>query len=78
MASRPSDVADRMSYRREPDDRFMRQTFMLPLEVARAKAREILDSLPQGGYSTIIEQWRQLPNGKIEFTMRRLSGQIAD
>ena len=72
MASRPSDLADRMSYRREPDDRFMRQTFMLPLEVARAKAREILNQLPQGGYTTIVEQWRQLSDGQIEFTMRRL------
>jgi glucose/arabinose dehydrogenase len=25
-----------------------------------------------GGYMTIVEQWRQLPDGQIEFTMRRL------
>jgi hypothetical protein len=72
MDSRPSDLADRVANRREPDDGFMRQTFMLPVEVARAKAREILDSLPQDGYSTVVEQWRQLPDGQIEFAMRRL------
>ena len=27
---------------------------------------------PAGGYMTIVEQWRQLPSGEIEFTMRRL------
>jgi hypothetical protein len=72
MSSQPRDLADRISNRREPDDGFMRKTFMLPVEVARAKAREILNSLPQSGYSTIVEQWRQLPDGQIEFTMRRL------
>jgi hypothetical protein len=72
MASQPRDLADRMSNRREPDDGFMREIFMLPVEVARAKAREILNSLPQDGYSTIVEQWRQLPDGQIEFTTRRL------
>jgi hypothetical protein len=29
-------------------------------------------SVPVGGYMTIVEKWRQLPNGQIEFTMRRL------
>jgi hypothetical protein len=72
MSSQPRDLADRISNRREPVDGFMRETFMLPVEVARAKAREILNSLPQSGYSTIVEQWRQLPDGQIEFTMRRL------
>lgn len=30
------------------------------------------DQIPQGGYMTIVEQRRQLPDGQIEFTMRRL------
>ena len=72
MAYRPSDLADRMSNRREPYDGLSRETFTLPIEAARAKARQILDQLPQGGYMTIVEQWRQLPDGQIEFTMRRL------
>jgi hypothetical protein len=59
-----------ISKRREPDDGFSRETFRLPVEAARLKAREILNEFPQGGYTTIIERW--LPDGQIEFTMRRL------
>jgi hypothetical protein len=72
MALRPSDLAKRISDRRGADDGFLQETFTLPVEAARIKAREILDQFPRGGYSTIIEQWRQLPDGRIEFTMRRL------
>jgi len=46
--------------------------FTLPLEQARAKARDILNEYPAGGYMTVVENWRQLPDGQIEFTMRRL------
>ena len=72
MAYRPSDLAVQISKRSEPDDGFSRETFRLPVEVARLKAREILNQLPQGGYTTIVERWRQLPDGQVEFTMRRL------
>ena len=72
MANRPRDLANRMTHRREPDYRLSGETFTLPIEIARVKAREILDELPQGGYMTIVERWRQLPDGQIEFTMRRL------
>jgi hypothetical protein len=72
MAYRPSDLADRISKRREPDDGFLRETFTLPVEAARLKAREILNQSPQGGHMAIVEQWRQLPDGQIKFTMRRL------
>jgi hypothetical protein len=68
MTHRPSELAERISNRREST----RETFRLPVEAARVKAREILDQFPQGGYTTIVEQWRQLPDGQIEFTMRRL------
>jgi hypothetical protein len=72
MAYRPSDLAERMSNRDEPVDIIMRTTFRLPVEAARVKAREILSEVPQGGYMSIVEQWRQLPDGQIELTMRRL------
>ena len=72
MANRPSDLAARIYNRREPDDGLVRETFRLPVEAARVKAREILNQFPQGGYMTIVEQWRQLPDGQIEFVMRRL------
>jgi hypothetical protein len=72
MATRPSDLAERMSNRLEPDDGFLREMFRLPVEAARTKAREILNQFPEGGYMTVVEQWRQLPDGQIEFIMRRL------
>jgi hypothetical protein len=42
----------------------------LPIDAARLKAREILDQTPHGGYMTVVENWRQLPDGRIEFTLR--------
>ncbi len=70
---RPRDLADRMRARKDAStDGFQRETFTLPRDAARAKAREILDRFPVGGYATIVERWRQLPNGDIEFTMRRM------
>jgi hypothetical protein len=65
MTNRPSELAERMSKRRERSDVSIRETFRLPVDAAQ---------LPQGGYTTIVEQWRQLPDGQIEFTMRRLLG----
>ena len=72
MADRPRDLAERMSRRRKPDDGFLRETFTLPRIAARARAREFLDSYPAAGYMSKVENWRELPDGEIEFTMRRL------
>jgi hypothetical protein len=66
MLVRPRDLADRMSGAQQP------KIFTLPIEAARLKAREILDQFPQAGYAVIVENWRQLPNGQIEFTTRQL------
>ena len=71
MASRPRDLADRMAARR-PDDGFLRETFCLPREAARAKAREFFGRFPKAAYMSGVESWRELPGGDIEFTMRRL------
>ncbi len=71
----PRDLSGRMRSQRDQrkvDDGFTRETFVLPVETARAKAREILDRFPVGGYATIVERWRKLDDGRIEFTMRRL------
>jgi hypothetical protein len=62
----PRDLADRMSDHRQP------QIFTLPIEAARLKAREILNKCPQAGYTTVVEKWRQLSDGQIEFTMQNL------
>ena len=68
----PRDLADRMATRRKPRDGFLRQTFTLPREKAREKAREFLTRYPKAGYMSAVESWRELPDGEIEFTMRRL------
>jgi hypothetical protein len=60
-----------MSDRSFADDGFSQETFRLTVDAARVKAREILNRFPQDGYSTIVEKWRQLPDGQIEFRMRR-------
>ena len=72
MPNQPSDLAARLSNRREPDKGLLRETITLPVEAARLKAREVLDQSPQGDCMAIVEQWRQLPDGQIEFTVRRL------
>lgn len=72
MAYQPRDLVYRIFKRRDPQDGVSRETFMLPVEAARLKAREILKQLPQGGYLTIVDHWQQQPDGQIEFTIRRL------
>ena len=39
---------------------------------SREKAREVFRRYPKPAYMTEIESWRELPDGRIEFTMRRL------
>ena len=72
MSIRPSDLAKRLSDRRELEDGFSLETFRLPVDVARGTAREILSQSPQGDSVTVVERWRQLSDGQIEFSIRRL------
>jgi hypothetical protein len=73
MSFRPSDLAGRMARRgHKISDGFVRETFSLPREEARAKARAFLKSYPKAAYMSEVERWRELPGGTIEFTMRRL------
>jgi hypothetical protein len=60
MANRPNDVAKRMSERRKSDGALLRETFTLPVEAARLKARGILNQASQGEYMAVVEHWRQL------------------
>jgi hypothetical protein len=74
---RPADLARRSAARiaertRGALDSFRRETFVLEREAARAKAREILTRFPKAAYMTEVESWRELADGRIEFTMRRL------
>ena len=56
-------------------DGFVRETFRLPRDEARAKARAWLDRWPRAAYWSEVEAW-QIMDGDdaetIEFTMRRL------
>ena len=72
MISRPRELAGRMAGRRTRDDGYLRETFSLPREKARAKARDFLARYPKQAYMSGVESWRELPDGNIEFTMRRL------
>jgi hypothetical protein len=75
FADQPRLLADRfrsLSDRRKLDNDHVLETFTLPLEAARRKVRDIIDDISRRGYREIVERWRQLPDGRIEFTMRRL------
>ena len=77
QARRPADIAQRAAARMRAQRRsdvagFQRETFVLEREAARAKAREMLRRFPKAAYMTEIESWRELADGRIEFTMRRL------
>ena len=60
---RPADIARRSAkvLRARPRDAFRRETFALPREEAREKAREIFRRFPKAAYMTEIESWRELP-----------------
>jgi len=74
---RPRDIArgfaqDRARRKLTRSDSYRRETFSLPREAAREKAREMFRRFPKAACMTAIESWRELPDGAIEFTMRRL------
>lgn len=74
---RPRDLARKLAQAasrsaRARADSFRRETFALPREAAREKAREMFRRYPKAAYMTAIESWRELPGGEIEFTVRRL------
>jgi hypothetical protein len=58
--------------RQESDGAWRRETFTMPRQEAREKAREWFNAFPKQAYMTEIESWRELADGQIEFTMRRL------
>ena len=81
----PRDVARRLKSRAQAraradaqraassqSDGFLRETYALPREEARVRARDWFCRYPKAAYMTRVESWRELPDGRIEFTMRRL------
>lgn len=75
----PADIARRIAERPRPtkrlppDDGWRRETYTLERPAARDKARECFDLYPKAAYMTEVEFWRELEDGRIEFTIRRLS-----
>ena len=76
----PADLARRMAERRDQGrvpgktvmGQWRRETYTLPRPEAREKARELFSRFPKAAYMTEIEFWRELDDGQIEFTLRRL------
>jgi len=72
----PRKIADRMHDLRDlgkrQDDHASHETITLPLHEARFKARQLLDQSPAASYVKIVENWRQLPDSQIQFTIRRV------
>ncbi len=75
----PSDVARRLGERigkrgqsGGASGAWRRETYTLPRAEARDKAREFFTKYPKAAYMTEIEFWRELSDGRIEFTIRRL------
>jgi hypothetical protein len=48
------------------------EIFVGTVEAARQQARQIINEPWTSGYTRIIEGWQQLPDGKIQFTIRTL------
>jgi hypothetical protein len=76
---KPLDIAERAARRRaqrpaqrQADDLWRRETYCLPRPEAREKALEWFALYPKAAYMTEIEYWRELADGRIEFTIRRL------
>jgi hypothetical protein len=65
MLPPPRDLAD------QSDE----QLFTLPLDAARRKAREVIEQSPRNGLTPVVQKWRQLPDGQIEFAIRQLRKQ---
>ena len=76
----PLEVAKRAAGRRAKsrsdasasDAGWRRETYCLPRSQAREKAMEWFQRYPKSAYMTEIEFWRELADGRIEFTIRRL------
>ncbi len=76
---KPIELAERVANRRSrrstaaaTEGAWRRESFCLPRDEARAKAREWFERFPKAAYMTEIESWRELAGDRIEFVIRRL------
>jgi hypothetical protein len=65
-------LRSKLALKRARDDGYVRETFTLPRDAARDRARAWLADFPKAAYMSAVDGWRELPDGRIEFTMRRL------
>ena len=72
MVYRPRDLAGRMAGRAKADDGYVRETYALPRDQARQRARAFLKAYPKAAYMSEVESWREVQGDRIEFIMRRL------
>jgi hypothetical protein len=72
LAERVASRRSRRSHAAAAEDAWRRETFCLPRDEARAKAREWFERFPKSAYMTEIESWREVAEDRIEFVMRRL------
>ncbi len=77
----PADIARRLGDRRDralvsgearSAEAWRRESFTLPRDEARAVAQDCFHRFPKAAYMTEIESWKELADGRIEFTIRRL------
>ena len=68
---KPIDLAERVANRRSrrshaaaAEDAWRRETFCLPRDEARAKAREWFERFPKAAYMTEIESWREVAGAR--------------
>ncbi len=74
LGKTPSEIAGRLGKRpkRASPGAWRRETFTLSRVEARDKAREWFNAFPKAAYMNEIECWREIDDGQIEFTIRRL------
>ena len=48
------------------------EAFRLPVDAARRKARDVIDQSTPNGLTSIVENWRPIPDGQIEFVVRQV------
>jgi hypothetical protein len=66
MLVRPIGLSDVFATQHSPE------RFTLPIEAARNKAREIINQSTSNRLVPVVENWCQLPDGQIQFTVRCL------
>jgi hypothetical protein len=71
----PRDLSERS--RNSTTDKFLRESFRLPLGEARSRAKQLFEQYPSGVYMTEIETWSE-KWGVVHFKTKRLNEPIDD